>query len=229
MEARWCFPIRMRRRLAWELHASGMTLAEWNAIEALFEATSGMWQTFTFLDPTGNLLAQSEIVRGIGVDQWRADRIDDGDYGSVGDDAGDAGGERGVGAAGGGADSGCSGELCILPERLGANDFGIERDADDRKRDADLRIDQWMVAHFVIGEFGFERRIGDVRSAIERGRVGGFVRDAGGGATGAVGLQNDDDGRGSLRQRAIRGGPITVTAQGTDVYDAVIQIVNTEN
>lgn len=44
----------------WELHASGMTLAEWSAIEALFQATSGMWQTFTFLDPTGNLLEQSE-------------------------------------------------------------------------------------------------------------------------------------------------------------------------
>jgi hypothetical protein len=51
---------------AWELHASGMTLAEWNAIEALFEATSGMWQTFTFLDPTWNLLAQSEDL-GSGV------------------------------------------------------------------------------------------------------------------------------------------------------------------
>ena len=48
----------------WELHASGMTLAEWTAIETLFEATSGMWQTFTFLDPTGNLLAQSENLRG---------------------------------------------------------------------------------------------------------------------------------------------------------------------
>lgn len=47
---------------AWELHATGMTLAEWNAIEALFQATSGMWQTFTFLDPTGNLLAQSETL-----------------------------------------------------------------------------------------------------------------------------------------------------------------------
>jgi hypothetical protein len=45
---------------AWELRATGLTLAEWNAIEALFQATSGMWQTFTFLDPTGNLLAQSE-------------------------------------------------------------------------------------------------------------------------------------------------------------------------
>jgi hypothetical protein len=47
---------------AWQLHASGMTLAEWNAIKTLFVATSGMWQTFTFLDPTGNLLADSETL-----------------------------------------------------------------------------------------------------------------------------------------------------------------------
>jgi hypothetical protein len=47
---------------AWHLHASGMTLAEWNAIETLFLATSGMWQTFTFLDPTGNLLSDSETL-----------------------------------------------------------------------------------------------------------------------------------------------------------------------
>ncbi len=51
---------------AWELHATGMTAAEWSAIEALYQATSGMWQTFTFLDPTGNLLAQSENL-GAGV------------------------------------------------------------------------------------------------------------------------------------------------------------------
>lgn len=52
---------------AWELRAAGLTLAEWNAIEALFQATSGMWQTFTFLDPTGNLLAQSE---NFGATAW---------------------------------------------------------------------------------------------------------------------------------------------------------------
>ncbi len=45
---------------AWELHATGMTLSEKNAIEALFASTSGMWQTFTFLDPVGNLLSDSE-------------------------------------------------------------------------------------------------------------------------------------------------------------------------
>lgn len=44
----------------WELRATGMTAAELTAIETLFLATLGMWQTFTFLDPTGNLLADSE-------------------------------------------------------------------------------------------------------------------------------------------------------------------------
>lgn len=44
----------------WELRASGLTLVEWTAIETLFEQTTGKWGTFTFLDPTGNLLAQSE-------------------------------------------------------------------------------------------------------------------------------------------------------------------------
>jgi hypothetical protein len=53
--------------MAWELQAKGMTLAEWNAIEALFEAASGMWQTFTFLDPAGNLLLQSE---DFGASAW---------------------------------------------------------------------------------------------------------------------------------------------------------------
>jgi hypothetical protein len=52
---------------AWELRATGLTLAEWNAIEALFQATSGMWQTFTFLDPNGNLLAESEAF---GATAW---------------------------------------------------------------------------------------------------------------------------------------------------------------
>jgi len=51
----------------WELRATGMTLDEWNAVQALFVAASGMWRTFTFLDPTGNLLAQSE---NFGATAW---------------------------------------------------------------------------------------------------------------------------------------------------------------
>jgi hypothetical protein len=44
----------------WQLRATGLTLAEWNAIEGLFQQASGMAGTFTFLDPVGNLLLQSE-------------------------------------------------------------------------------------------------------------------------------------------------------------------------
>jgi hypothetical protein len=46
--------------IGWELRATGLTAAEWSAIESLFQQASGRWQTFTFLDPTGNLLANSE-------------------------------------------------------------------------------------------------------------------------------------------------------------------------
>ena len=38
----------------WELHATGMTGAEWNAIDSLLQQVSGRWQTFTFL-PVGYL------------------------------------------------------------------------------------------------------------------------------------------------------------------------------
>ena len=45
---------------AWELEAKGLTGAEWTVVEAFFRSVSGPWQTFTFLDPAGNLLADSE-------------------------------------------------------------------------------------------------------------------------------------------------------------------------
>src|SRR5437879_1603713 len=45
---------------AWELRATGLTPAEWNAIEGLFQQSAGMAGTFTFLDPVGNLLIDSE-------------------------------------------------------------------------------------------------------------------------------------------------------------------------
>lgn len=44
----------------WEVRAIGLTLAEWTAIEALFQSVSGRLGTFTFLDPVGNLLLRSE-------------------------------------------------------------------------------------------------------------------------------------------------------------------------
>lgn len=46
--------------IEWELEAKGLTSAEWQAVEALHQAVAAQWQAFTFLDPVGNLLAQSE-------------------------------------------------------------------------------------------------------------------------------------------------------------------------
>ena len=39
-----------------------MTVAEWNSIETLFGAAAGQWQSFTLLDPAGNLLGNSELL-----------------------------------------------------------------------------------------------------------------------------------------------------------------------
>jgi class 3 adenylate cyclase len=44
----------------WNLRATGLTLDEWTAIETLFQAVSGSFTVFTFLDPAGNLLLRSE-------------------------------------------------------------------------------------------------------------------------------------------------------------------------
>jgi hypothetical protein len=53
--------------IAWELSAKGLTSAEWSAVEAFYKSVSGQWQTFTFLDPAGNLLAESE---DFGASAW---------------------------------------------------------------------------------------------------------------------------------------------------------------
>lgn len=44
----------------WRLALAGLTDAEWNAIETLFEAVEGRLGCFTFLDPFDNLLSWSE-------------------------------------------------------------------------------------------------------------------------------------------------------------------------
>lgn len=58
------FTIRMAdqgfQKVQWQLRYSGITDAERSSVESLFEASEGQLNTFTFLDPTANLLAWSE-------------------------------------------------------------------------------------------------------------------------------------------------------------------------
>jgi hypothetical protein len=46
----------------WQIDGKGLTRQEWDAIEGLFVQASGSLNTFTFLDPVGNLLTNSESL-----------------------------------------------------------------------------------------------------------------------------------------------------------------------
>ncbi len=48
------------QKIQWQLQYSSLTDSERSAIESLFEGSRGQLETFTFLDPTGNLLMWSE-------------------------------------------------------------------------------------------------------------------------------------------------------------------------
>src|SRR5579863_3180760 len=58
------FTLRMAdlgwQKVQWQLRYSNLTDGERSSIESLFEASEGQLNTFTFLDPTDNLLMWSE-------------------------------------------------------------------------------------------------------------------------------------------------------------------------
>ena len=100
----------------------GADAGEWTAIETLFQAASGRWQTFTFLDPAGNLLLQSEEF---GAAAWTNGALIQLTPG-IGDPLGTTRATQvvnaGSGGGRGGADAGGSGEFPILLERVGEDD-----------------------------------------------------------------------------------------------------------
>ena len=58
--------------VSWTLTYAHLTTSELNALTQLFAAAQGRWQTFTFLDPTDNLLNWSEDLSQA---DWRADPL----------------------------------------------------------------------------------------------------------------------------------------------------------
>ena len=59
-------------RVVWDLEYFDLTDLELGAMRGLFEATSGSWQSFTFLDPTANLFTWSEDPSKAG---WERDPL----------------------------------------------------------------------------------------------------------------------------------------------------------
>ncbi len=114
----------------WELRATGLNAAEWNAIDTLFQAVAGQWQTLTFLDPAGNLFADSELLS---AGAWTNGPLV-GLTAGIGDPLGTTRGTRAVmcgrDGRGGFASARGAREFQILFERLGENDRRVECDPD---------------------------------------------------------------------------------------------------
>lgn len=214
---------------AWELRASGLTAVEWNAIEALFQATSGMWQTFTFLDPTSNLLARSEEF---GDTAWTNGPLIELTTG-IADPLGTTRATRVINA---GQAAQAVAQILSVPgtfqyclsvwaRTVGGSNITLIQSQNSKTFSLSS---QWTRVYFS----------GSPGQGTTQVTFGAQL-DAGA-SVDLFGMQVEAQlGPSDYKQTGASGGvyakarfgadKITVTAQGTDVYDAVIQIVNTES
>jgi hypothetical protein len=206
--------------IEWEIQAKGMTRAEWNSVQAVFAAAGGRWQTFTFLDPIGNLLAQSE---NFGVSPWASGALIALTTG-VADPFGTT---RATHLVNGGAAAASIAQTLSVPAT-----FQYCLSVWARGTEVTLVIGAGL-KRFALGSNW--SRI----SFAGSGTTFGVQLDAGTAAD-LFGMQVEAQMAPSdYKKTGVRGGVypkvrfgddvLTVTAQGTDVYDAVIRIVNTEN
>jgi|ERR1700722_521485 hypothetical protein len=219
--------------LGWELHATGLTAAEWGAIEALFVATSGMWQPFTLLDPVGNLIAESE---SFGASAWSNGALIDLTTGA-GDPLGTT---RATAATNAGLAAEAIAQTLTVP---GDFQYCLSVWArTDSGTNVTLSISTAggsATKAFTLGAQWVRVSLSaDLAQTTES--VTFAAQIAAGGTIDIFGMQVEAQwGCSDYKQTGTTGGvfagarfgtdKLTVTAQGTDVYDAVIQIVNTEN
>jgi len=206
--------------LEWEIRAKGMTAAEWNSVQAVFTAAGGRWQTFTFLDPVGNLLAQSETF---GVSPWT-------NGASIALTAGVTdpfGTSRATHVVNGGVGAESIAQTLAVPATY------------------QYCLSVWARGSAVTLQIGPASKKFGLGTDWERisftgsGTTFGAALDAGTAAD-LFGMQVEAQiAPSDYKKTGTRGGvytkarfaddALTVTAQGTDIYDAVIRIVNTEN
>jgi hypothetical protein len=203
---------------AWELRLIGMTRAEWDSVEALFDAAAGSWKTFTFLDPVGNLLARSEEF---GASAWT------------------------------------NGPLVALTPGV-TDPFGTSRATHVVNAGAAVQSVSQMLAvpttfQFCLSVWAQGTVTLVVGASSKRFELANWTRVAFTGSGTTFGVQLDPGASADLfgmqveaqiaasdyKKTGARGGVfskarfaedrIAVTAQGTDVFDAVVRIVSTEN
>lgn len=219
--------------LGWELHATGLTSAEWVAIEALFIATSGMWKPFTFLDPVGNLLAESE---DFGTPEWTNGPLIELTTG-VSDPQGTARATM-VTNAGQGAEG--LTQALALPGNFQYCLSVYARTGDGTS----VTLSISTAGGSSTKTFALGTQWARISLSANLGQATESVTFAAlipaGGAIDLFGMQAEaQSGYSDYKLTGAAGGvyanarfgtdKIAVTAQGTDVFDAVIQIVNMEN
>jgi hypothetical protein len=214
----------------WALRATGLTLAEWNAIESLFQQTAGMAGTFTFLDPVGNLLLQSE---DFSAGAWTVGALAQLTAG-VADPFGTA---RATGLVNTGQAAAGVTQTLNVP---GNFQYCLSVWARSTAGSAVTLTIASSSKSFAAGA-----QWSRVYISANPGQAGATTvtfgaQVAAGGSVQLFGMQAEAQvGASDYKLTGAAGGvypkarfgsdQITVTAQGTDVYDAVIQIVNTES
>ncbi len=213
----------------WELRAAGLTLAEWSAIEALFQEVSGQLGTFTFLDPLGNLLQRSEEF---GAAEWNNSPLIQLASG-IGDPFGTSRGTRAVnaGAAAGmvaqtlGVPGNFRYVLSVWAKTTGASNVALSAAATGGSVTRNFALtNQWTRIRLAAG-------LGVSSDSM----VFGAQLDAGA-SVDLFGMQVEaQPGVSDYKKTGATGGvyssarfvkdEISVTARGTDVFDAVIGIV----
>ena len=215
--------------LGWEMHAKGLTAAEWNAIEALFEATAGMWQSFTFLDPVGNLIAESE---DFGASAWTNGAL----IALTSGVADPLGTTRATQVVNAGLATEAVAQTLAVP---GNFQYCLSVWARTDSGTAVTLMIGSAAKTFVLGT-SWTRISLAVNQGLSTESVTFGAQLSAGGTVVLFGMQAEAQVAPSdYKLTGTTGGvyanarfgadTFTVTAQGTDVYDAVIQIVNMEN
>jgi hypothetical protein len=214
-------------RSGWELQAAGLTLAEWAAIATLFGQTYGKWGNFTFLDPTGNLLAQSE---SFGNSIWTNGPLITLTTG-VTDPLGTT---RATGAVNGGQTVAAIGQTLNVPGNFQyCLSVWAQSAAESR---VTLQIAGITKSFTLTAQWQRVVFLGNPGQTSATTVTFGAQLDAGGSVQ-LFGMQAEaQPGPSDYKQTGTSGGvysqarfdtdQLTATAQGTDVYDAVIPVVN---
>lgn len=218
----------------WELQAVGMRQEEMEAVDALFDAAQGPLGTFTFLEPAGNLLARSEEFD---APEWDNDPLI-GLTAGIDDPFGGTRATR-VQNTSGVAVGGLKQTLLVPGNFRYALSVWV--------RDAGAQgVTLTASSAGVSGPLSYSltpawRRVTlsvDIQESTESVTFGADL--AAGDSVDFFGMQVEAQlgasayqrtgARGGVHAQARFGGPVSaVRAQGTDVYDAVIQIVSKGN